>query len=51
MSEDMERLRGEAPSEADRVEVVRRLVELALPVADPGSMKRESVPDPKDLMP
>lgn len=34
----------------ERVDAVRRLSELSLPVADSLAMKRESVPDPEDLL-
>ncbi len=37
-------------SARERIEAVRRLGELALPVGEPGKMKRESVPSPEDLM-
>lgn len=37
--------------EEERVEAVRRLSELALPVADPRTMKRQSTADPEDLLP
>ncbi len=37
-------------SPEDRLEAVRELGELALPVGTPGEMKRESVPDPRDLL-
>jgi predicted DNA-binding protein len=37
-------------SEAERLEAVRRLSRLRLPVTDPDRMKRESVVDPDRLM-
>jgi predicted DNA-binding protein len=38
-------------SSQDRIEAVRRLAALALPVGDVASMKDESVPKPDDLLP
>lgn len=38
------------PSE-DRLEAVRSLAALALPVADPATLARESVPGADDLLP
>lgn len=38
-------------SEDERLEAVRRLGELSLPVGEVGAMLRESVPDPEDLLP
>ena len=35
----------------DRLGALRELTDLELPVADPGSLKRESIPDEQDLMP
>ena len=35
----------------ERLGAVHALSDLALPVHDPATMKRESVPAPKDLMP
>jgi predicted DNA-binding protein len=34
-----------------RLEAVRQLAALSLPVGDPGTMKRESVPRAEDLLP
>ncbi|HWM94439.1 MAG TPA: hypothetical protein VN493_27035 [Thermoanaerobaculia bacterium] len=34
-----------------RVEAVRELASLSLPVGEPDDMARESVPDPNDLLP
>ena len=39
------------PSVEERLAAVRRLGSLALPVGTPAQMKRESVPDPRALMP
>ena len=36
---------------AERVDAVRALAALALPVGSPAEMKRESVPSPDDLLP
>ena len=41
---------GLLPVEARR-EAVRELASLSLPVGDPATMKRESVPRPEDLLP
>lgn len=41
---------GLADSDA-RLQAVRELSALSLPVGSSARMKRESVPDPKDLMP
>ncbi len=38
-------------SAEDRLEAVRALAELMLPVADPAVMKEESVPAPRELLP
>jgi hypothetical protein len=35
----------------DRLEAVQGLAALSLPVADTDTMKRQSVPDPRDLLP
>jgi len=35
----------------DRVQAVRDIAALGLPVGDSGAMKRESQPDPGDLLP
>jgi hypothetical protein len=43
-----ERQYGTGPA-SDRVDAVRQLAELALPVADPATMKRESVPEADPL--
>lgn len=34
----------------ERLEAVRRLEAMSLPVGEPDQMKRESVPDPEDLV-
>ena len=34
----------------ERLEAVRRLEAMSLPVGEPDQMKRESVPDPGDLL-
>jgi predicted DNA-binding protein len=38
-------------SEEDRLQAVRELGELSLPVGDASEMERESVPEPEDLTP
>ena len=38
-------------SEEERITALRELSKLSLPVGDPATMKRESVPDVEDLMP
>lgn len=38
-------------SEQDRLAAAERLAALALPVASPRTMKRQSVPKPEDLAP
>lgn len=38
-------------SQEDRLEAVRALSGLDLPVGTPGAMKRESVPPPDELLP
>ena len=38
-------------SEQERLEALDELSGFELPVADPGTMKRESSPSPADLMP
>ncbi len=38
-------------SEEDRLSAVRGLSELALPVSDPATMKRESTPTEEELVP
>lgn len=40
-----------ASSSKTRLEAVRELSRLSLPVGDPEEMERESVPEPKDLLP
>lgn len=48
--EACEREYGETTRE-QRVEAVRALAELQLPVGSPEEMARESVPSPRDLLP
>lgn len=38
-------------SQEDRLEAVRALARLSLPVAAPRTMKRQAVPTPDDLLP
>ena len=38
-------------SEEERLEAVRELEALSLPVGEPEELERESVPDPDDLLP
>ena len=45
----MERLHG-LPTKDEKLEAVRSLAVLTLPVGDPKQMKRESVPDPQELL-
>ncbi|HSF39861.1 MAG TPA: hypothetical protein VLT87_08725 [Thermoanaerobaculia bacterium] len=40
-----------ASSSKTRLEAVRELSRLSLPVGDPEEMERESVPEPEDLLP
>jgi predicted DNA-binding protein len=43
--------RYNALSTEARLEAVRRLASLSLPVGDPAEMERESVPSPDELLP
>jgi predicted DNA-binding protein len=39
------------PTKEEKLAAVRGLATLTLPVGDPKQMKRESVPDPQELLP